>query len=262
MNATRPTRRLLLAVVALAIVAAIPSAVGALGRELRAGDIVVNADGGFAPQTLPRTHNAPITIHGGGKISTASGGLPPVLQTIELEFDRHGAVDTTGLAVCTAAKLANTTTVQARRVCAEAIVGKGKGTAVVTFPEQPPIPVSSPLTIFNGPPRHGNPTVLAHAYLTKPGPSTFIVPIVIEKIHNGVYGYRTKATIPQIANGAGIPISGSLKIGRQWTYKGQEHSYISARCETGHLQAHGSFAFSDETRLEGTFLRACKVGSK
>ena len=31
---------------------------------------------------------------------------------------------------------------------------------------------------------------------------------MIEKIHKGVYGYRTKARIPKIANGAGIPISG------------------------------------------------------
>jgi hypothetical protein len=60
-----------------------------------------------------------------------------------------------------------------------------------------------------------------------------IVPVVIETIHQGIYGYRAKATIPQIAGGAGIPISGSLKIGRKWTYKGHYYSYVNARCEPG-----------------------------
>jgi hypothetical protein len=51
---------------------------------------------------------------------------------------------------------------------------------------------------------------------------------LIEKIHQGVYGYRTEATIPKIAGGNGIPISGSLKIGRNWTYKGHHYSYVNA----------------------------------
>ena len=227
--------------------------------KLRAGDILVTADGGFAPKSLPKKVNAPITIHGGGKISTASGELPPILKEINLEFDRHGAIDTVGLPKCSMARLAATTTPQARKLCPGAIVGTGKGKAVVKFPEQAPIPASSPITIFNGPEDHGNPTVLAHAHLTKPGPTTFVVPITIRKISNGVYGYRTEAKIPKIANGYGIPISGSLKIGRTWTHKGVEHSYISARCETGHLQARGEFSFSDGTKLSGTFLRPCTV---
>ena len=92
-----------------------------------------------------------------------------------------------------------------------------------------------------------------------PAPTTYIVPVVIETIHDGVYGYRTKATIPKIAGGAGVPISGSLKIGRKWTYKGKKYSYVNARCETGHLQAKGEFTFSDGTFLNGTFLKPCSV---
>ena len=97
----------------------------------------------------------------------------------------------------------------ARRACPGAIVGKGSGTAIVKFPEQAPIPASSPITIFNGPKKHGNPTVLAHAFTTVPVATTFIVPVEIEKIHKGIYGYRTKARIPKIAGGDGVPISGN-----------------------------------------------------
>jgi hypothetical protein len=254
----RPRRRLLLAGL-LALLALGTFAAAAYALHLQIGDIVVEAEGGFAPKALPRHENAPITLHGGGRVSTASGELPPILEELTFLFDRHGAVDTTGLAVCTRAKLAATDVARARAACPQAIVGEGSGTAIVKFPEQPPIRASSPITLFNGPPDHGDPTVLAHAYLSVPAPTTYIVPIVIEPIHDGTYGYRTKATIPKIAGGFGVPISGSIKIGKQWTYKGRPHSYVAARCENGKLQAKGQFTFTDGTRLEGTFLKRCTV---
>jgi hypothetical protein len=254
--AAKGRRPLLLVLIGLALLSASATAAA---LTLRVGDIVVEAEGGFAPKALPKHENAPITLRGGGKLSTVSGELPPILKTITIDFDRHGSVVTTGLPHCTKAKLAATDTAQARRNCPGSIVGEGEGTAVIKFPEQPPIKASSPLTLFNGPPKHGNPTVLAHAHLSVPSPTTFVVSIVIEKIHQGVYGYRTEATIPKIAGGAGIPISGSLKIGRKWTYRGHHYSYVNARCETGHLQAQGEFTFNDGTSLSGTFLRVCKV---
>jgi hypothetical protein len=231
----------------------------AYALRLTAGQIVIEAEGGFAPSALPKHQNAPITLHGGGSLSTLSGALPPILKTITIDFDRHGSVQTTGLEVCTAAKLVATTTAAARHNCPGAIVGKGAGTATIAFPESVPFSLSSPITIFNGPKLHGDDTVLAHAYLASPVATTFIVPIVIERIHDGVYGYRTKGTIPTIAGGSGIPISGHLTIGRKWTYRGRHYSYVNARCETGHLQAKGEFEFKDGTFLEGDFIKPCRV---
>lgn len=231
----------------------------AYALRMRAGDLVVVGDGGFRPKALPRKHDAPITLHGRGRISTVSGALPTILKTITFEFDRHGSVQTTGLPVCRKSDLVATDVRAARRNCPGAIVGEGYGRAIVKFPEQAPIRASSPITLFNGPKRHGLDTLFAHAYLEVGGPSTFIVPIVIERIHKGVYGYRTKAEIPKIAGGYGIPISGSLRIGRRWTYRGKRHSYVNARCETGHLQARGEFTFKDGTVLSGTFFKPCKV---
>ena len=253
-------KRRKLVVVALAALAVLvigSSAADAI--KLRAGNIIIVADGGFTPTKLPRHKNAPITIYGGGKISTVNGELPPILETIDIEFDRHGAVDTVGLPFCRPGQLEATTVDQARAACKTAIVGKGSGSAIVKFPEQAPIPASSPITIFNGPKKHGNPTVLAHAYLAQPVVTTFVVPVEIERIHKGIYGYRTHGKIPKIAGGAGVPIKGNLKIGKKWTFKGVEHSYISARCETGRLQARGQFRFKDGTFLSGTFLRPCQV---
>jgi hypothetical protein len=213
--------------------------------RVRAGNLILDAEGGFAPKALPKYKNAPITTHGGGKISTVSGELPPILDKFILEFDRHGALDTTGLPVCTQKKLVATTVAAARRACGGAIVGEGFGNAVVKFPEQGPIKVGSPLTLFNGPKSGGNDTIIAHAHLDYPGPTTFIVPVVIEKIHKGVYGYRVNVNIPKIAGGYGHPISGHADVGRKWTYKGKKHSYINARCETGHFQVRGEFTFKE-----------------
>jgi hypothetical protein len=227
--------------------------------KLIAGDLIIEGRGGFRPETLPRNHDAPILIYGGGKLSTKSGEVPPILETLTFEFDRHGSVDTTGLEVCTAGQLQATTVPAARKACPNAIVGEGVGSAIVTFPEQRPIPVSSPITLFNGPKVRGFDTVLAHAYTTVPIATTFIVPVVIEKIHKGVYGYRVEAKIPKIAGGYGHPISGNITVQRKWTFKGKKHSYVNARCENGRLQARGEFSFKDGTFLKGTFFRPCKV---
>lgn len=227
--------------------------------KVRAGDLILNADGGFSPTALPKHTDAPITLHGGGKLSTVSGELPPIAEFVTIEFDRHGSVQTKGLPVCQDRQLEATTVARARANCRGSIIGEGFGKAIIDFPEQKPIPVSSPITFFNGPRKHGQPTVYAHAYITVPAPVTYIVPIVIERIHHGVYGYRTKARIPKIAGGAGHGVSLSAKVGRTWTYKGHKHSYVNARCETGHLQAKVKVDFTEGTFLTGTFVKACSV---
>ena len=141
----------------------------ALGIVLRAGPIEVIAEGGFTPTTLPKHETAPITPHGEGKIGTTDGSLPPILKTLTFWFDKHGAVVTKGLPYCTKGKLAATTSATARRVCAGSIVGEGSGTALIAFPEQRPFKATSPITLFNAAPHDGNPTMLAHAYLSVPG---------------------------------------------------------------------------------------------
>jgi hypothetical protein len=235
------------------------AATAAHAFRLQLGDLVIHGDGGFSPKALPKHRNAPITLHGGGRLSTVSGELPPILKTLTIEYDRHGSVETTGLPVCPPGKLQATTVAAARRACPDSIVGKGAGRAIVKFPEQAPIPISSPITIFNGPRVHGNPSVLGHAFTSVPVRTTFVVPIVIERVNHGVYGYRTEAKIPPIAGGYGIPIAGHLKIGRKWTHKGRSYSYLNARCETGHLQAKGEFTFDDGTFLSGSIFKPCEV---
>ena len=226
--------------------------------KLEAGNLIVTTDGGFSPTTLPKKGFAPIKLHGFGKVATKDGTPPPVTETVTIWFDKHGEVETKGLPVCTPQKLAATTTPQARKLCPGSIVGKGFGKAVVIFPEQDPIPASSPITLFNAAPKHGNPVILAHAHLTVPGPTTFVVPIEIQRVNQGRYGFKTVAKIPKIAGGSGIPLYARLTVGREWKYKGKTLSFANAGCPDGRLQAKVKVDFKDDTTLSGSLFKPCK----
>jgi hypothetical protein len=243
--------------VVLTLIALLAMSGVALAIVLRAGSLEVVGEGGFTPTTLPKHEFAPITIHGEGSIGTTDGTLPPILKKLIVWYDKHGEVVTKGLPYCTKGKLAATTSQQARKVCGDAIVGEGRGTALIAFPEQRVFKASSPITIFNAAPHNGNPTVLAHAYLSVPAPTTYIVPVEIQRVHNGPFGFRTEATIPRIAGGYGIPLEGSLTIGKKWSFKGKQLSYINASCPSGKLQAKLETEFTDTTKLSGLILKRC-----
>jgi hypothetical protein len=227
--------------------------------KLRVGEITIVGDGGFAPTKLPKRRNAPIKLYGNARFSTVDGSRPSPLRRLVLEFDKHGAVETRGLPKCTRRKLVATTTRQARRQCPGAIVGTGFGTAVVQLPEQGPIKASSALTLFNGPKKRGNPTVLGHAHLDYPAPTTYIVLIEIQKIRNGRYGFKTVTDFPRIVNDYGSPTYGRLKIGKEWKYRGRRLSYANARCADGRLQARAEFSFKNGDAVSGTVFKPCQV---
>ena len=250
-------RKTLLRAHVLGLVLVLVLAGSAVAIKLRASNLVITTDGGFTPTTLPKKGYAPIKLHGYGKIETEDGSPPPVLETVTIYFDKHGEVETKGLPYCTPGKLKATTTSQARKLCPGSIVGKGFGKAVVIFPEQAPIPAGSPITLFNAKPKNGNPVVLAHAHLTVPGPTTFVVPIEIQKVSKGRYGFKVEAKIPKIAGGAGIPLYARMTVGREWTYKGKKLSFANAGCPDGRLQAEIQAKFKDDTFLKGSVFKTC-----
>ena len=231
----------------------------ASAERIEFANIVMHINGGFAPKALPPDHMVPITAWGSAKIGTKDGTVPPVLQHMRIEFDRNGDVETRGLPHCTYRKLNDTITSDARRFCGRAIIGKGKGHAIVTLPDSRPIKAGAPLTIFNGPKEGGDPTVLAHAYMTRPAPTTYVVPIRILRINKGRYGRQINVKIPEIAGGWGTPLDGRVKVGRTWRFKGKKFSYVKARCRGGRLQARGFFDFKDGSKLRGTVFNRCRV---
>ncbi len=255
----KTSKRLRLALLFAGLVA-LACAGNAVATRVVAGNLVIDFGLGSAPKALPSGHDAPIKVWGHSNFSTRDGSAPPPVTAVTVEFDKFGHLETRGLAQCSKARLVATTTAQARKLCPGAIVGTGFGGAIVTFPEQAPIKAGSPVTFFNGPEIEGDPSVIVHAHLDIPAPTTYLIPVRIERIHKGVYGYRIEAEVPPIAGGYGAPTDFHFKVGRDWRFQGQDLSYVYARCPSSRiLRARIEAQFGDVAVLHGTFTDPCRI---
>jgi hypothetical protein len=224
---------------------------------VEAGNLTFTFNGGFTPKKLPKNKLAPITLTASGKIATKDGTHPPALTEAIVETDKNGAVNVTGLPVCKSGQLQSRDTNAARKACPKAIIGTGKTTVEVQFPEQKPILVNSALTVFNGGKKGGKTTFYIHAFFTAPITGAIVTTVKISKVHNGRYGLKSVATIPKIANGSGSVKSFDLKIGKTYSYKGKKMSVLSAKCSDGKLQAHATSVFADGTKASAGIIRTC-----
>jgi len=262
-------RRHLLAMLALSAMATLVIAAVAFAKfdTFRAGNLILQADGGVSPKALPKTKFAPVTVRVQGQISTAEGIHPPAFREATIDFDKNGTINTTGLPVCKANQLEARDTAAAKKVCGSTIVGSGSGQIEIAFPEQKPIPVTAPITVFNGGTAGGKTTLFIHTFITVPAPTAVVTTVTIKKIHAGRYGLRTVSKIPVIAGGSGSVLSFDIKFGKTYTYNGKKTSYIMAKCPDGHFNANiKSAIFKNEaqtpgnaslTTLKGTVIRPC-----
>lgn len=252
MQRRRLNRKLLAALCVLVTLLVAASANGAL---VIVNNIVLHADGGFHPRTLPRDRYAPIDFRGYFDIAAKVGAKPPALLQAKIDFDRDGRLSVAGLPVCPPERVAAASTSEVRRACSSAIVGRGKVEAVVALADGP-VPVSSPLTIFNGPRQAGNPTVILHARTPAPAPQTYAILAPIER-RPGPFRYRVTLDFPPVAGGLGAITYVEAEVGRHYLAGGQRRSYISARCRDGILDTHGRFTFEEGTVIDGSVEKAC-----
>lgn len=251
---------------ALALVAALLTtglltvglATAAKPTVVRAGSLVLKLNGGVAPKRLPKNRLAPIKLRISGNISTVDGSHPPAAKFVIADFDKHGRVNARGLTVCRGGQLEARTTAAARAACRKAIVGSGKTTVRVEFPEQQPFFSTGPLVLFNGGVKRGVTTMYIHAYVNVPAPTAIVTPVKIRKIRKGRFGTRAIARIPRIAGGSGSLIRFNMAIKRTFKYRGKQQSYLLARCANGRFFAHGDIAFVGGPRIGGTVVRACR----
>lgn len=247
----------LVLVVALAVAAVGAAGAAAITIGGSYGPFSVKSTFDVTPAELPAKAEAPVTLTSILRIRQQGGGKPASLKTVTFQVDKHGSIARKGVPVCTEAKLAEATPSQARQRCAGALVGTGTGKAKVVLPGQEPIEISSPLSLFNGPLENGQPTLLAHAYETVPKPQALVVPIPIERVFHGRYGYRAKVQLPPIAEGYGSATLAEVRIGRVFNRGGAKVGYFNASCSGGRLQAHGVLSFSDGTLAPTTLVTPC-----
>jgi hypothetical protein len=242
-----------LLVLLLAVLSAASAGAGAL---VEVNDIVLRADGGFQPQTLPKHRYAPIDFQGHVEISAKDGGKPSPLRQALIEFDRDGRLSVAGLPTCAPESIAEASTEEARQTCRGALVGTGHIEALVSL-SSGPVPARSPLTIFNGPQLDGRPTAVLHARTTVPGTQTYAIVVPIEQ-RRGKFRYRARLDVPPIAAGLGAITHIDVKISRRYRAGGRPRSYASARCSDNVIQTHGFFSFEDGTVISGQVEKFCQ----
>jgi hypothetical protein len=252
--------KLRLSTYALVAILLLLAAAMADGAMVRVGRIVLRADGGFTPQSLPRHAYAPISFHGHANVESTDSGPVPSLRNFRLEFDKDGRLSTKGLPVCQPASIAGTTSEAARRICGKAMVGSGTVAASIADPGLSGVMVRSPLSLFNGPRIGGNATVIAHARQLLPTPQTYVVVITIERLKKGPFSYRASAEVPAFAEGTGALIHLEAEINRRYKAGGVERSYVSARCSDSIFETRGRFEFADPeaTVIEGSVFKGCR----
>lgn len=248
--------RVAIVVVGVAMVAA--AAALAKPEEFRVGNLFLRDEGGIRPNSLPRHEQLPITAFLKDRIGTLDGTHPPAFESLAADFDRTITLDAKGLPVCRLGQLQSRSSVDARRACPGAIVGSGEAEVEVAFAEQEPFSATGPIVAFNGGVQGGKTLLFVHAYVDVPAPTAVVATVELTPIDRGHFGLHAVAKIPRIAGGSGSATRFRMTIGRRFTYKGRQRSYLSASCPTGTYFAEGKVRFSDNTVLKVAHALPCR----
>jgi hypothetical protein len=250
--------------VTIAVIALLSIASGAGAELTERGDLFVRFQGGINPAALPRAQRAPITVSVAGRVKTLSGERPPALREIEIELNRGGELNSNGLPVCRYGQLVAVSSARAMEACGDAVVGDGAYIGKSAFPEQATFPARGQILAFNGVYR-GREVILAHVYGASPVPITRIIVFYIHR-SSGTYGTVIKGSLPDAVNHYGYVEEIALRLHRNYTYRGQQRSYLSAACDapSGFTVATFPFArasmtFADDRTLSSTLTRSCRV---
>ena len=241
---------------------------GAAGETVRQGGLQVSFGGSVAPQVLPRAGTTPVSVAIRGKVRALAGGPPPSLRRIAIEVNRVGVLDRRGLPACPAGRLRASGTDEALAACGRALVGEGRVGGVLVLPEQVPIAFDGRVVAFNGRMPDGAPAILAHLYVPRPAPISFLLAFKVEHGH-GTFGTRLVATVPAQTRQTAHITAFSLHLHRVFTVDGERRSYLSAGCPapTGFTSAtfpllRASYAFVGKQTVSDTLVRTCRTSGR
>lgn len=210
----------------------------------------------FSPKAMPKRTFAPVAAGVVGAVATTDGTHPPALREMALDVDRDVRLDTTGIPVCRPPERRTRAAVKA---CRSSIVGSGNAEIEFAFPEQKPLIVSPPVTIFNGGTREGETTLFVHTFVTIPLPAAVVATVKVRKLGGGL---RSVTRIPPIGGGAGSLIDFKLRVGRNYTDEGRERSLLTARCPDGRFKVTSSkVVFRNEASIPGVAPTTILKGS-
>jgi hypothetical protein len=257
-------RRIAIAAVTV-VVALLLLAAGATAELTQHGNLFIRFDGGISPLKLQRSEPTPVSVRIEGTVRTLEGDRAPGLREIEVAVNRGGKVNATGLPTCRRNRLETATPSEALASCGPALVGSGGIVARTTLDDQTEVTVRAEIILFNAL-DHGHTAVLAHVYETKPLPAAHVMTFKIRRQSHGTFGTVISGRMPSSFDRNGYVKSIFLHLGRRYTYRGQQRSYITATCAApagfnaaSFPFAHAAMTFADGRKLASTLVRTCRV---
>jgi hypothetical protein len=214
----------------------------------------------IAPKKLSKTAFTAATLQVTTKTTTTThaNGVPsPAIHAI-VDFDKNAKLYTKGIPTCDPAKVQSTSTEVAEQACGKAKIGGGTATALL--PVGQVYTVNQVVTAFNGVPQGGKPTVILHTYGTTPLQTTLVLVGKVSNYNKEGYGPRLDLEIPKLAGGTGALVDFQVKIDKKYRFKGQQRSFISAKCTSGKLKARATFTYLDGESLTALSTQPCKKG--
>src|SRR4051794_10348340 len=103
---------------------------------IQEGNIRITVLSQILPYKLPRHGTAPIAVFVSGHLSEPHGGIPSQLQEMSVEVNKHGLLQSKGLATCPLRLLQPASTERALASCKDALIGSGQFWAHIVLPDQ------------------------------------------------------------------------------------------------------------------------------
>jgi hypothetical protein len=250
---------------AIALMLALAGAAAAAAVVVQGQGVRITVLSQIMPVKLPRSEPAPIAVFVAGHLTTAGGGIPPQLQRLDIEVNRHGLLRSRGLPVCQPHQIDPATTGRALANCGDALIGSGQFWAHIILPDQAPYPTKGRLLIFNGR-ENGRPVLLAQIYTNHPFDSAFLIDFSIRRISRGPYGTELSAALPKTLGEWGYLDRIKLTLKRRYRFRGRELSYFNAACpapapakRASFPLAHVTFSFAEDRQIGATVNKTCGV---
>jgi hypothetical protein len=240
-------------------------AAGAHAAVVQQGDLRITVLSQVKPFKLPRTGTAPIAVFVSGHVASVDGNMPPQLQRMTIDVNRHGVLQSKGLPTCPLGRIKTASSSRALSLCQDALVGSGRFWASVVFPDQRPYPTRGKLLIFNGR-EHGAPVLYAHIFTTIPFASSFVIPFAMKHVSKGPYGTELTASLPQALGSWGFVDRIKLTLRRKYVAGGEHLSYFNAACpappgarSASFSLARATFEFEEQEPITLGVTKICRV---
>lgn len=236
-----------LAIALIATSVAVAGMAGGNGNSL-------SADAKIKPTTLSKRTPTPASLEIATKASTDN----PAVRAV-MDFDKNGEYFTRGLPTCNENKLKGKDRDMAVKECKKAMIGSGSASALISFFGQAPQQTKAALTIFNGTPKGGKPTVVLHAYAKTPVENAYVFSGVVSRYRKQGFGTRFDIEFPKLFGGNGAIGAFNIKLAKKFRFKGKKRSLVSAKCPgSKKLKSRIAFTYQDGETLTVPSTKTCK----